>query len=81
MRGVAVRSEDDAASIERMLDDGAPVYRSINTRRCKSRWSPLNLPDEAPTEERAAQRVAARRLFGVYCVACGRTSEVSIVPA
>lgn|SRR5205814_1777322 len=81
MSGVAIRSEDDAASIQRMLDDGAPVYRSVNARRRKSRWSPINPPDEAPTEEHAAQRQPAPRVFRVYCVACGRSSEMSIVPA
>jgi hypothetical protein len=81
MIAVAADPEDDAASIERMLDDGAPVHRSGSTRARASRWSPLILSEEPPAEERAAQRRAARRVFRLYCVACGRSSEVSIAPA
>ena len=46
----------------------------------KSRWSPINLPNEPSAEERAAQRRAARRVLRLYCLACGRSSEVSIAP-
>jgi hypothetical protein len=78
MPGVAAEPEDEALAIERMLDDGAPV--SFSRRVRASRWSALNLPDELPAEERAAQRLAARRVFRLYCFACGRSSEVSIAP-
>src|SRR5690349_3256328 len=81
MTAVAPEPEVDAAAIERMLDDAPPIYRSGSTRARTSRWSPLILPDEPPAEERAARRRAARRVFRMYCVACGRSSEVSIVPA
>lgn len=46
-----------------------------------SRGSPLTLPDEPSAEERAALRRAARRVFRLYCLACGRSSEVLIAPA
>jgi hypothetical protein len=79
MSGVAAEPEDEAVAIERMLDDGAPA--SFSRRVRASRWSPLNLLDEPPAEERAAQRRAARRVFRLYCFACGRSSEVSKAPA
>jgi hypothetical protein len=81
MRAVATESEDEAASIERMLDDGAPptAYPARRTRR--SRWMPLTLVDEPSAEERAAQRRAERRVFRLYCFACGRSSDVLIAPA
>ena len=78
MAGVAAEPEDEAVAIERMLDDGAPA--SLPPRVRRSRWSPLQLPDELPAEERAAQRRAARHVFRLYCFACGRSSEVSIAP-
>jgi len=78
MPGIAAETEDEAISIERMLDDGAPL--DLPPRGRRSRWSPVNLQDEPSAEERAAQRRAARRLFRLYCFACGRSSEVSIAP-
>ena len=81
MPGVATEPEDDAAAIERMLDDGAPVNGSAKARVRTSRWSPLNLLDEPSAADRAAQRRALRRVFRLYCLACGRSSEVSIAPA
>ena len=74
------KSEDDSIdiAIERMLDDGAPADMVQRVRQ--SRWTPVRLPDEPSAEERAAQRRAARRVFRLYCFACGRSSEVSIVP-
>jgi hypothetical protein len=36
---------------------------------------------EPSAEERAAQRRAARRMFRLYCFACGRSSETSTAPA
>jgi hypothetical protein len=78
MSGVVAEPEDDAVAIERMLDDGAPA--ALPPRVRGSRWTPLHLPDEPSTEERAAQRRAARRVFRLYCFACGRSSEVSVAP-
>jgi ribosomal protein S27E len=79
MSSIAAEPEDEALAIDRMLDDGAPVDPWPPVRR--SRWSPVHLQDELPAAERAAQRRAARRLFRVYCVACGRSTDVHIVPA
>jgi rubrerythrin len=69
---------EDAAAIQRMLDDGAPVARR---RRLPRITSPLQLAEEPSAEERAAQRRAARRLFRLYCLACGRSTESSSAPA
>jgi hypothetical protein len=48
---------------------------------------PVNLDEESSAEERAAQAVERaaqrrtdRRVFRLYCVACGRSSDVSIPP-
>jgi hypothetical protein len=78
MSDVAVEQEDEAVAIERTPDDGEPAR--FPTRVRGTRWTPLHLPDEPPAEERAAQRRAARRVFRLYCFACGRSSEVSIPP-
>jgi DNA-directed RNA polymerase subunit RPC12/RpoP len=41
----------------------------------------MELIDEPSAEERAAKRKAARTLFRVYCIACGRSSEGASAPA
>ena len=82
MSSVAAEPEDEAIAIERMLDDGG--YQAQDKRppaRRKSRWTPVPIQHELPAEERAAQRRAARRVFRLYCFACGRSSEVTILPA
>src|ERR671936_1474719 len=81
MLDVAAEPEDEGISIavERMLDDGAPAGLPPRVRR--SRWNPVHVQDEPSVEERAARRRAARRMFRLYCFACGRSSEVSIAPA
>jgi hypothetical protein len=79
MSGIVADPEDEAVAIERMLDDGAPAGLPRRVRR--SRWTPLQLADEPSAEERAAQRRTAKRVFRLYCFACGRSSEVSIAPA
>ena len=77
-----IEPEDDAAPIERMLNDGAPLHKSSKSRGRMSRWSPLILLDEpVAAADRSAQRRAAQRVFRVYCVACGRSSEALIAPA
>ena len=81
MTGVVARPENDAVAIERMLDDGAPDNPNVTARMRTSRRSPLQLRDEPSAAERAAQRRATRRVFRVYCFACGRSSEVSVAPA
>jgi hypothetical protein len=41
----------------------------------------LALRSDAPIEVRLAERHAALRPYRLYCFACGRSSEVAIVPA
>jgi rRNA maturation endonuclease Nob1 len=39
-------------------------------------------PEKEPSlEERAAMRKASRRIYRLYCFACGRSSESSAAPA
>jgi hypothetical protein len=69
---------DDSAAIQRTLDDGAPnPARSARG----APWKTLDLDEELPREVRAAQRRAARRIFRLYCVACGRSTDVSTAPS
>jgi hypothetical protein len=81
MSSVETVPDDDAGAVERMLDDGAPAVADPWRRTRKRSPYPLDLLDEAPAEERAARRRAARHVFRVYCVACGRSSDVSIASA
>ena len=76
---VEPEDEEIGIAIERMLDDGAPAALLPRVRR--SRWNPVDLQDEPSAAERAARRRAARHVFRVYCIACGRSSDVSRVPA
>ena len=80
MTGAFTEPEDEAAAIQRMLDDGSPVRIYGSVRRRNSRWTPFPLVDESLAAQRAAQRRAARRVFRVYCVACGRSTESPIAP-
>jgi hypothetical protein len=77
--GVVGDTAEDERAIERMLDDGAPLPLERRVRRARS--SPLVLQAEPSPEERAAQRRAASRVLRLYCLACGRSSEVSVAPA
>src|ERR1044071_1384533 len=81
MPGIISEPEDRETTfaIERMLDDGAPSRVAPVRRSPVSRKTP-NLDEELPAEARAAQRRAHRRVFRLYCVACGRSSEVSTAP-
>ena len=80
MVAIALEPEDQATgiAIQRMLDDGAPSAPPRRGR--KSRWSPLELLDEPSADERAARRRLARIAFRVYCLACGRSSEMPVAP-
>ena len=49
--------------------------------RMMSRRVPMEIPDEPSAEERAELRRAARRLFRLYCIACGRATEGLAAPA
>lgn len=75
--GTAIAVYNEAEALERMLDDGGPIPIGI-LRRARSRPSVVLEPS---VEERAAERRALRRRFRVYCIACGRSSEASTVPA
>jgi len=79
MAGVVAEPEDEAVASQRVLDDGAPA--GLPRRSRKSRWTPLQLPSEPSAEARAAERRAAKRVFRLYCFACGRSSEVAVAPA
>ena len=41
----------------------------------------ISLEHEPSAEVRAARRRSARRVFRLYCLACGRSSEASTPPA
>lgn len=75
---VATEPDEDATAIQRMLDDGAPA--DLPPRVRSTRWRPVHLLNEPAAEDRAAQRRAARRVFRLYCFACGRSTEVLIAP-
>ena len=46
----------------------------------RTRASTFQIPDEPSAEERAALRKAARRIFRLYCFACGRATEGTSTP-
>jgi DNA-directed RNA polymerase subunit RPC12/RpoP len=52
----------------------------IPTRARRTRMSPFDVQSEPSAEERAAVRRAARRVFRLYCLACGRSTEESTAP-
>lgn len=80
MSAVETVPDDEAVAIERMLDDGAPVTGDRWRRARKRSADRLGLLEES-AEERVARRRAVRHVFRLYCVACGRASDVSIAPA
>jgi hypothetical protein len=41
----------------------------------------MKFVDEPSAQERAALRRIARRVFRVYCTACGRSNEVPVAPS
>ena len=47
----------------------------------RTRASSFVVPDEPSAEDRAALRKAARRIFRLYCFACGRATESTSTPA
>ena len=52
----------------------------LQPRTRRSRVSHFAVPEEPSAEERAAQRKAARRVFRLYCFACGRSTEGTNTP-
>src|SRR3954447_6073321 len=78
MSGLVVEPEEEAVAVQRMVDDGATV--AVPPRSRRTRWTPVRLPDEPSVEARAALRRAARRVFRLYCFACGRSVEMAAAP-
>lgn len=75
--GVPPVAYDESDALERMLDDGAPIRIGVQQQARGA----MQVAVEQSAEERAAARRAARRRFRLYCLACGRSSEGSTVPA
>lgn len=65
------------AAIDQMLDAAMP---SPAPRRRGAPRKELDLDEELPPDVRAAQRRDARRIFRLYCLACGRSTDVSTAP-
>jgi len=76
MTGMAVEPDEEVATIDKELDPTDPLLP--RTRR--TRASHFQVPDEPSAEERAALRKAARRIFRLYCFACGRSTESTVTP-
>jgi DNA-directed RNA polymerase subunit RPC12/RpoP len=81
MAGIATEPEDESIviDVERMLDAGVPPSPSPRARR--SRWASIDQEDEPSADQHVAERRAPKRVFRLYCFACGRSSEVLIPPA
>jgi hypothetical protein len=76
---MAVEPDEEVATIEPALD---PAVRDpLQPRTRRTRASHFQVPDEPSAEERAAQRKAARRIFRLYCFACGRSTESTTSPS
>ena len=78
MSGMAVEPDEEVATIEPVLDP--PVRDPLQPRTRRTRASHFQVPDEPSAEERAAIRKAARRVFRLYCFACGRSTEGTTTP-
>jgi hypothetical protein len=75
---MAVEPDEEVASIEHVFD--AAVKDPLQPRTRRTRASHFQVPDEPSAEERAALRKAARRIFRLYCFACGRSTESTVTP-
>jgi hypothetical protein len=75
---MAGEPDEEVATIAPLLD--VPVSDPLQPRPRRTRASHFQVPDEPSAEDRAAQRKAARRIFRLYCFACGRSSESSVTP-
>ena len=78
MSGFVVEPEQ-TATIEPPLSDLAADPVRPRTRRSRA-TTQIQVPAEPSAEERAEQRRAARRVFRLYCFACGRASEAKTAP-
>jgi hypothetical protein len=70
---------DESVAWERMIDDGGPApvlsVPPVAAPEQKRSTRPFQLIDEPAAAERAEQRRAARRVFRLGCMACGRAVE------
>jgi hypothetical protein len=78
---VPEEDQDDALAIQRMLDDGAPIPARRRVAHASMKTRPAQPLVEPPAAERRARGSAVRRLFRLYCFACGRSLESPTVPA
>jgi hypothetical protein len=78
MPSMTIEPDEEAVAIEPAFATPAPVPFQARVRR--SRMSPVEVESEPSAEIRAAERRAARRMFRLYCVACGRSSESPTAP-
>jgi hypothetical protein len=78
MPGMVVEPDEGAVAVEQATTNATPATFRPRVRR--SRLSPLEIESEPSAEVRAAERRAARRVFRLYCVACGRSSEGATAP-
>ncbi|MCA1648254.1 MAG: hypothetical protein LC797_23285 [Chloroflexi bacterium] len=75
---MAVEPDGEVATFEPVLD---PALRDpLQPRTRRTRASHFQVPEEPCAEERAAIRKAARRVFRLYCFACGRSTEGTSSP-
>jgi DNA-directed RNA polymerase subunit RPC12/RpoP len=66
-----------------VVTDAAPPVEQSHLRprgNRRTRRVPTSLADEPSAVERAAARLAARRLFYLFCIACSRSTEPSATP-
>jgi len=78
MPGMVVEPDEETAAVQHTLTKEAPDPFRPRVRR--PRMSPVEIEAEPSAEVRAAERRAARRVFRLYCVACGRSSEAATAP-
>src|SRR5579859_6183647 len=78
MSGMAVGPDEHVVLIGEVLEEAVSDPHQPRTRR--TRASHFQVPEEPSAEERAAQRKAARRVFRLYCFACGRSTEGTTTP-
>ncbi len=74
MSGMAAEPDEKVATIDAIVTD------PLQPRTRRTRASTFQVPDEPSAEERAALRKAARRIFRLYCFACGRSTESTTTP-
>jgi hypothetical protein len=75
---MAVEPDDEAIAVEPAL--GKPAADAFQPRVRRSRLSAVEVEAEPSAAVRAAERRAARRMFRLYCVSCGRSTESPTAP-